>query len=145
MSASDDITFCDGVVRADGKGLQTCDPRPLCLDTLTGCTTNADCNPGVACSPDAGCSAAVVGLDLGACAITERKPCFLDPIIAQGNADPNAPLGAANFCIPPTINDGINKVGGLPGPGRVRIQTESTLFCASDPTVQYTPGVGGCP
>ncbi len=145
QSATDDRTFCDGIVRADGSGLVGCDPRPLCLDTLTGCTTNADCNAGVTCSPDAQCSVAALGVDAGSCSILERKPCFLDPIIAQGNADPNAPLGAANFCVPPTVNSGINGAAGLPGPGRARIQTESTLFCASDPNVVYTPGVGGCP
>ena len=36
-------------------------------------------------------------------------------------------------------------VAGLPGPARIINQAKSTLFCKSDPTVQYMPGVGGCP
>jgi hypothetical protein len=69
----------------------------------------------------------------------------LDPVTATGTASPSAPLGVASFCVADTASGGINAVAGLPGPGRVKNQTSSTLFCAGDPGTVYTPGVEGCP
>ncbi|HYB99717.1 MAG TPA: hypothetical protein VEC57_11365 [Candidatus Limnocylindrales bacterium] len=115
-----DTGYCDGVTKANGDGILTCDD-------------NADC------APDA------VGIDAGDCSIFKRRECFLDPIVAQGAADTQFPVGAAAFCIPPTSSPAINSVAGLPGPGRVRNQAASATFCASDNNVQYQPGVGGCP
>ena len=112
------IKFCDGFVRANGKG-------------FLQCFTNADCSAS--------------GADGGACSLLENKPCFLDPIVAEGVADPQTPIGAAIFCIPPTSSQGINAAAGLPGPGRVVNQGRVRTFCASDPSVEYVPGVGGCP
>jgi hypothetical protein len=112
--------YCDGVVRPTGKG-------------LISCATNADCAPEA------------VGVDAGACAIAQARPCFLVPIRAQGAPSPVAPLGAALFCAPPTNSVAVNSATGLPGPGRLVLQSALQLFCASDPTVAYQPGVGGCP
>ncbi|HYC00807.1 MAG TPA: DUF4215 domain-containing protein [Candidatus Limnocylindrales bacterium] len=114
-----DTLTCDGIIRPNGKGILTCN-------------TNEDCSP------------AVVGRDVGNCTIVERRKCFTDPIVASGDPDPSAPVGAATFCIPPTSNSGINSVAGLPGPGRVTNQARSRTFCESDPTRQYQPGIGGC-
>jgi cysteine-rich repeat protein len=114
-----DDQFCDAYVRASGRG-------------YVGCQSNADCDPGN------------IGLEAGACTLKERRQCFLDPIIADGNPDPSTPIGAAVFCIPPTGNDAIDGVGGFPGPGRVYTQARSKLFCASDPSKVFVPGVGGC-
>jgi hypothetical protein len=118
-------TYCDGSSRANGEPFVTCLNNADC--------DNTDCGFGIG-----------VGL-CGECTIEKARPCFLDPIVAAGEADPARPIGAALFCIPPTANSGINDVAGLPGPGRVVNQAQSTLFCASDPDVQYVPGVGGCP
>jgi cysteine-rich repeat protein len=115
-----DGTFCDGIVRADGNG-------------FISCLGNADCAPGT------------IGLAAGDCTLSERRKCFLDPITAQGVADPDRPVSAAVFCVAPTSNGGINTVAGLPGPGRVINEGVGTSFCASNPAVAYTPGVGGCP
>lgn len=112
--------YCDGIVRADGGGF-------------------------VACLGDADCSINTIGIDGGACTLTKARECFARTIEAVGEADPETPIGAAVFCIPPTGNFGINSVAGLPGPGRLVNQGRTRLFCASDPDVQYTPGVGGCP
>jgi hypothetical protein len=112
--------FCDALLKVDGSG-------------FISCLGNADCEPGT------------IGSDAGACTLVAGRPCFLDNITSQGQASPNAPLGAATFCIPPTSNGGINTVAGLPGPGRVLTQTETRTFCSSDQDVRYTPGVGGCP
>jgi hypothetical protein len=113
----DDKT-CDGLVRANGKG-------------ILSCTNNNDC-------------AANDPLN-GKCTLVERRPCFLDPIVATGSADPHYPTGAAAFCVPPTSNSSINQVAGLPGPARVLNQGRSRALCTNDPLVEYQAGVGGCP
>jgi hypothetical protein len=115
-----DVTFCDNVVHADGRGLFLC-------------STNDDCTP------------AVLGVDAGDCALTKRLECFLDPIPASGSADPDYPVVAATYCSPPTANQGVNAVSGLPGPVRTVQQTSLTTYCGSDPDVVYTPGGGSCP
>jgi hypothetical protein len=112
--------YCDALTRADGRG-------------LIRCLSNADC------------AADIVGADAGACALAETRPCFLEPIVVAGAPSPVAPFGAAVFCIPPTNSSAINEVTGLPGPGRLRLQSVLQLFCASDPTAPYLPGTGGCP
>jgi cysteine-rich repeat protein len=112
-------TFCEGVVKADGGGVY-------------------------ACNSNAGCSPSSIGVDGGLCALVVRRPCLLDPIVATGAAHPSFPVGAATFCIPPTTNAGINKVAGLPGPGRILNQASAKTFCGNKPTQQYIPGVGGC-
>ncbi len=117
--------YCDGVSRANGEPMVTCNSNADC--------DNTDCGGGVG-----------PGL-CGTCSLSRIRPCFLDPVRVSGQPDTEAPVGAALFCIPPTANVGINDVAGLPGPGRVVNQAQSTLFCASDPGVQYVPGVGGCP
>ena len=112
--------FCDGITRASGAGF-------------------------IACQSDADCEPSSIGIDAGACALTEPKACFLDPIIAEGNPSPNEPIGAAVFCIPPTSNAGINGVAGLPGPGQIVNQSKAQAYCASSPNTPYQAGVGGCP
>ncbi len=111
---------CDGAVKADGSG-------------VLGCSTNADC------------ATETVGGDAGTCSLVQRRACFLDPIVAVGAPDPQFPVGAAAFCIPPTSSPAINSVSGLPGPGRTITQASSKLFCEGNHAAQYTPGVGGCP
>jgi hypothetical protein len=115
-----DDNWCDGIVRADGSG-------------LIGCGTNEDCAVGT------------IGVDAGECALVTRRPCFLDPIEADGAPHPVIPSVGATFCLPPTLSDSINSTAGFPGPGRLRLQTLVTLFCKSNPTSVYTPGVGNCP
>jgi cysteine-rich repeat protein len=117
-AASPPFNFCDGVARANGEG-------------FVQCGTNADC--------------VALGTFIGNCTLSTPKRCFLDPISATGVQDPNFPVGVATFCIGPTGNAGINTVAGLPGAGRVKNAASAATFCASNPAVQYTPGVGGCP
>jgi hypothetical protein len=113
----DDHT-CDGVVRADGSGILSCSNN-------SDCTANNPLN--------------------GTCSVVKRRPCFLNPIVANGVADTDFPVGAAVFCVPPTANGSINQVAGLPGPTRIINQGEGHAFCASDHGTEYQPGVGGCP
>ena len=113
-------SLCDGVIRANGEG-------------FIQCFTNADCGP------------AAIGIDAGNCLLSQTRDGFLDPVTAAGVADANRPVAAATFCLPPTGNSGINGVAGLPGPAKVLNQASSRIFCASNPSVLYEPGVGGCP
>lgn len=115
-----DDTFCDGLLRPDGRG-------------LLPCGANDDCAPQH------------IGVDAGECILVERRPCFLDPIVAQGAPHPVIPLAAGVFCSPPTNSGPVNSASGLPGPGRATLQTAVSLFCKGDPHSTYTPGSGGCP
>jgi hypothetical protein len=109
-----------------------------------GVKSNGD--PFVTCITNADCAAQICGDgDCGLCTVTRPKPCFLETITADGQADPEFPTGAALACIGPTANPGINSAAGLPGPARVVNQARATTFCASNPSVQYMPGIGGCP
>lgn len=110
--------YCDGIVRVNGEG-------------FLACQTNADC--------------VAIASYAGNCTLTKGRECFLDPLVAQGQADPVNPIGAAAFCISKTTSAAINGVAGLPGPARIVNQGTVTYFCASNPAVTYTPGVGGCP
>jgi hypothetical protein len=110
---------CDAVLRASGDG-------------FIQCLTNADCEAGT------------IGIDAGNCTLQKTRECFLPTIEAQGIADPDEPVGAAIFCIPPTGNPGINSVAGLPGPGRVVNQNRVRKFCGGTGGAVYVPGVG-CP
>jgi hypothetical protein len=115
-NAGPSFLSCDGMVKADGAG-------------INACLSNGDCGGG-----------------LGNCTIVDEADCFLDPIVAQGVANPEFPVAAAVFCIPPTSNGGVNNAAGLPGPGRVVSQGAARTFCASDNNVEYTPGgIPACP
>jgi hypothetical protein len=96
---------CDGLVRANGDG-------------FLKCLENADCDAISTLCP---------GNDCGDCSLTKLRPCFLDPIAAQGIADPDDPLLVSTFCIPPTNNAAINGTSGLPGPARVAVDSLVTL------------------
>jgi len=111
--------FCDGIVRADGKGF-------------------------IQCQSDADCAPVNIGVAAGNCTLTTQRECFLDPIDATGVENADTPLGVAVLCIPPTANGAINSVAGLPGPGRIKNQAKSRLFCAQNLADEYTPGIG-CP
>lgn len=113
-------SYCDGIVRADGRG-------------LIGCNVDADCAP------------ASIGVDAGACTLEEPRACYLDPLVATGRPHPVLPVGAAVFCTPATSSSGVNNVTGLPGPTRWEQEALLTLFCANAPLATYQPGVGGCP
>jgi hypothetical protein len=113
-------SYCDAILRADGRG-------------FIGCNSNLDCD------------SSSIGVDGGDCVLSEIRSCYLDPIVATGRAHPAAPLGAAAFCTPATSSGGVNSVTGLPGPTRWEQQSVLTLFCARAPLEVYTPGVGGCP
>jgi len=99
----DTLSFCDGITKANGGGYVTCN-------------TNADCS--ITCGGIGGC---------GTCSKIEQRPCFLDPIVGSGVADPDNPTMVGNFCLSPTVSLSINGTTGTPGPGRVAISQEIDL------------------
>jgi hypothetical protein len=99
--------FCEGLLKADGRGFLACLNDAECVnESFTQCPGN-DCGP---------------------CTLVAQRPCFLDPIEAAGVANPDEPVLAGTFCLPPTINVGINGTSGSPGPGRVVIEQRTTLL-----------------
>lgn len=94
------LTYCDGDVRASGAGYLSCSSNADCV------SSNSICNGG----------------DCGNCTLTRVRPCFNDPVTFEGIANPEFPVLAATFCLPPTTNGAINAVSGSPGPARVRVQ-----------------------
>ena len=110
-----DSTFCDSMLKANGAG-------------YIGCQTDADCDESI------------IGVDAGSCTVSVRRPCFLETVQASGSADPDKPIGAAVFCVPPTGNAGINGVAGLPGAGQIINQATSVGYCPDG--LRYIAGVG---
>jgi hypothetical protein len=94
--------YCDGIVRPDGGG-------------MIACLSDSDCQPGT------------IGVDAGNCTIVEARPCFLDPIVANGSPDPVHPITVGIACIPTGSNSGINSGIGLPGPARLVTEREITV------------------
>jgi hypothetical protein len=116
-----DNKFCDGLTRADGRG-------------LFSCLSNSDCD------------APVIDGNMGNCTLSERLECFPDTISAAGAADPTKPLTTSLACAPTFQLGGIDaQLVGLPGPLRLTEQLEMRALCAGNHEVVYTPGVGGCP
>jgi hypothetical protein len=100
-----DVRYCDGALRANGKGFLACDTNADCIVLNSVCPNN----------------------DCGTCSITETRSCFLDPIVSAGTADPKKPAIGSVFCIPPSSASGVNAATGLPGPSRSRVQVELGL------------------
>jgi len=105
-SGGPNIAFCDGVFRANGKPFLTC-------------LSDADCG-----AIDAACGDGSPG-SCGNCTISQARPCFLNPIVANGSPSISDPVLVSTFCIPPTGSSGVNGATGLPGPARVAIQYQS--------------------
>jgi hypothetical protein len=102
----DDIQYCDGQLKANGRGYLVCLSQGDCD------VADPECNGG----------------DCGTCGgVTEERPCFNDPIDVTGIADPSNPNIAATFCIPPTSNAAINGAAGTPSAGRVVVDQLTTL------------------
>lgn len=93
---------------------RTGDPAPLgkycSKGTATTCTTNADCrrcslDDSVGCATNTDCSS----VGAGTCGDTECAD------------DSSGPATVAMFCVPATSSSSINNVGGITGPGAIRL------------------------
>lgn len=126
-------SFCDGLLRSNGRGLLPCIAQGDC-DAL-----DADCPGG----------------DCGSCAHLQLRACYPDPLQAVGTHGiygPGEESGVygtelvSTFCVGATADAGINASVGLPGPQRLFLDTEFESRCASDPTVPFeAPGGSNCP
>ena len=112
--------FCDGTLLGNGQPYYSC-------------SADIDCE---VLDPDC------PGGDCGDCSIQRLRPCHIDPIAATGVQDADTPMMVSTFCIPPTLNPAINNGIGLPGPGRIVQEFETSMLCPSDPGLAYVPGVG---
>jgi len=98
--------FCDGFLRASGRGVLDC------LDNDTCISLNSSC-PGGNC---------------GTCSHPQLRSCFLDPIQTSGTPDTRNPVLAGLFCLPPTANISINETTGSPGAGLVKVDSIVHLY-----------------
>ena len=138
--------FCDGFVQANGDGYLACSPGGVCVagDIGEKCDEDVECDtsPGSGdglCSDDLDCNSFGI-FSAGNCTLSKVRSCFLPTIQVDGAAVPGNPVGASMFCIAPVSSLGVNSAVGLPGPGRVRQELTSTLYCANNPAQVYTPG-----
>lgn len=93
------VKYCDGIVRANGRGYLTCEDDTTCQNSAIG-------TPGQA----------------GDCILVEPRSCFLDPIAAAGTPDPDRAIMVAAFCVPPTGSTSVDAGTGLPGPSRIAVE-----------------------
>jgi len=70
-------------------------------------------------------------LGLGPC-VTEVRRCFLDPIVRVGAPSLTRVTSAATFCIPATSSPAVNNTAGLPGPGAILYENDTTLAYCGD-------------
>ena len=111
-----DVLFCDGLVRAEGGGVLTCNE-------------NADCVPPA------------ITVNGGNCTLAQKPKCYPDTFALSGTADPVSPHLVSAVCQAPSNSPAANFVAGYPGPGVRQENPIVTLPCAGDPGSTYP----GCP
>jgi len=114
--ADSPVTYCDGVLRAEGTG-------------LLNCTTNADCVPPAKT------------INAGNCLLEEQPRCYPASFSLTGTPSPTAPYVVSAVCQAPSNSPSANFVAGYPGPGVRQEQLNVTLPCAGNPGSSYP----GCP
>ncbi|HYC57281.1 MAG TPA: hypothetical protein VEL28_20285 [Candidatus Binatia bacterium] len=120
------VSHCSNYVRADNRGA----PKGIIT-----CNNQGDCD-----ALDADCP----GGDCGTCQPDEVRACFLPTITTTGIPGIFESTGVSTFCTAQTSNPGVNSAGGLPGPGRVKLNFNFDLFCANG-TRYNLPGGSNCP
>lgn len=132
-------SFCDGALRADGRGILPCTPDNG--DDMTPGTVDDD---GDCRALDSICGDGSEGA-CGYCTLSPVRSCFGPSISATGVPGIFNSEGVSAFCTAATSNVGVNSAGGLPGPGKVRLDFDFNVLC-SDHTTQYElPGGSNCP
>jgi hypothetical protein len=107
--AGDIDSYCSGLLFANGKG-------------VLACGTNGDCTSYESGSPDPDLWVCP-GNDCGTCSVSAFRSCFNDPISISGTPNPENPILAGTFCLPPSSNGAVNSATGSPGPGTVQTDT----------------------
>jgi len=121
-------------------------PGQVQQDNCQGSPCDATCT-GQACvsyTPEGQCVDAKGGLSQVCCAGDTAMPCFPDPLVRTGFADPPAPVWpdltypkrstkgvlVTTFCVGATSRSTINTTDGLPGPGAIILPVTETLLRA---------------
>lgn len=122
-------TYCDGFTRNGAKDLGVIP----CTSDLT--CDNADCDQdGI---PEAG--------ECGTCTLEQERGCFTSTITATGEPGIFNSEGVSVFCSGQTSSTPVNSSGGLPGPGRVRLDFDFNIYCPDGSTQMQLPGGSNCP
>jgi len=115
-------SYCDGAVRANGRGIITCSTDDDCNEANTGVSGGA-----------------------GACTLSQQRSCFLPTVTATGTQGIFNSVGVSSFCSGRTSSPTINAAGGLPGPGRVKLDFDFNLYCGTGATQYMSPLGSNCP
>ncbi len=113
--------FCEAVLQTNGKG-------------IIPCSNNGDCD-----AVDASCP----GGDCGDCGDPNPTQCFTGTISATGTPGSLGAELVSTFCTAHTGNSGVNSAGGLPGPGRLKLDFDFEARCA-DGDLAQAPGFVNC-
>lgn len=119
--------FCDGFLRGNGNGIITC-------NTDLDCDAN-DCDGNGMLTPD----------ECGDCLFPGVRQCFLPTVSATGTPGIFNSEGVSVFCSGQTGNAGVDNAGGLPGPGRVKLDFDFNLYCDNGSTPYQLPAGPTCP
>ncbi|MFN2378258.1 MAG: hypothetical protein ABR538_17140 [Candidatus Binatia bacterium] len=119
--------FCDGFLRGNGNGVITCTSDIDC--------DNNDCNGDTNLTEN----------ECGDCLFPGIRQCFLPTVSATGTPGIFNSEGVSVFCSGQTGNAGVDNAGGLPGPGRVKLDFDFNLYCDNGTTPYQLPGGPTCP
>jgi hypothetical protein len=118
--------YCDGALRGNGGGILTCTSQAGC-DTYDSICDGGECGNCVAGMPNA------------------QRSCFLPTISAKGVGGIFNSDGVTAFCSARTSSPTVNSAGGLPGPGRVKLDFDFDIKCDDNSTSFLFPGGSNCP
>jgi hypothetical protein len=123
------LQYCSGFVRGNGGGIISCGTDSDC--------DNTDCNG----------DGSIAVPDCGTCSLSGNRACFNHAgITANGIPGIFNSSGVSTFCSAATSNSGVNSVGGLPGPGRVKLNFDFKVWCdAAHANVFNLPLGQNCP
>jgi hypothetical protein len=124
---ADFIDYCDGFLNGFGNGVITC-------STDLDCDAN-DCDGDGMATAD----------ECGDCLFSDFRKCFPSTVTASGTPGIFESTGVSVFCSGQTGNPGVDNAGGLPGPGRVKLDFDFTLWCPDGTTRYELPGGSNCP
>jgi hypothetical protein len=118
-------SFCDGFEHGSGGG-------------IIPCASDGDCTLYNLFCPGNSC---------GTCSLNNYdRSCFLPTVTATGVPGIFNSEGVSTFCSAPTGNSGVDSAGGLPGPGRVRLDFDFNVWCDGSTTNRFNLPMGSnCP
>ena len=118
--------YCDGFVHGNNNG-------------IISCSTDGDCNVNDCNGDDVNTPG-----ECGTCSLPGFRQCFLPTVSATGTPGIFNSEGVSVFCSGQTGNSGVDGAGGLPGPGRVKLDFDFNLYCADGTTQFQLPEGSNC-